>query len=74
MNDLTNRAKSRKFISFAFVIVVSTICLFFSMADFEQWKEVIIWSMGFYFSANSIGRVTNQFGGGKKDPPITDER
>ena len=70
MNDLKDRAKSRKFISFAFIMVVSTVSMFMSLADFEQWKEVIIWSTGFYFSANSISHIMNEIkSGGKKNPP-----
>lgn len=68
MNDLTQKAKSRKFISFAFVMVVSTICLGIGAADFNDWAEIIKWDMGFYFSANLLGR----FAGEDQTPLVID--
>jgi hypothetical protein len=70
MNSLTERTKSRKFISFAFVLVVSTICLMVGVADFEMWADIVKWDMGFYFTANSIEHTLNRFKSDEVDPEI----
>lgn len=75
MNEkLTDRAKSRKFIAFAFVMIVASVCLLVGWADFDQWSDIVKWDMGFYFTGNIASHLTNKIGGIPDPPVMTDER
>lgn len=56
---MKNITTSRKLWFAIFVMVVSTVAMFLSKSDFDQWSEFAKWIFGIYASANVGEHVTN---------------